>query len=255
MRILTWAAPALAAALGWSANAAGQATATPPAPPVDQAAVLREFDAYIPRAMRQWDVPGVAIAVVRNDTVVLAKGYGTRTLGKSEPVTERTIFAIGSASKAFTAAAVATLVDEGKLRWDDPATQYLPGFQLYDPYVTRELTVRDLLSHRSGLTRGDMVWYAGVASDRAEVLRRVRYLKPTWGLRSTFGYQNLMYVAAGEVAARITAKSWDDVIRVGAEPAEPCTRRKNCSAASVSRRSYSKTSSVAPCSSTARRNS
>ncbi len=213
MRISTWAAPALAAALGWSANAAGQATATPPARPVDQAAVLREFDAYIPGAMRQWDVPGVAIAVVRNDTVVLAKGYGTRTLGKSEPVTERTIFAIGSASKAFTAAAVATLVDEGKLRWDDPATQYLPGFQLYDPYVTRELTVRDLLTHRSGLTRGDMVWYAGVASDRAEVLRRVRYLKPTWGLRSTFGYQNLMYVAAGEVAARITGKSWDDVIR------------------------------------------
>jgi CubicO group peptidase (beta-lactamase class C family) len=104
-------------------------------------------------------LPGVAIAVVRNDSVVLLRGYGVRTLGHPEPVDARTLFAIGSSSKAFTATAVAMLVDQGLLKWDDPATQYLPGFQLYDPYATRELTVRDLLTHRSGLAASDLMLY------------------------------------------------------------------------------------------------
>ena len=212
MRTTAWVAPVAAITLAWSARAAAQATATPPAPPVSSAAVLRDFDAYVPGAMRQWKVPGVAIAVVRNDTVLLARGYGVRTVGRPERVDSATIFAIGSASKAFTAAAVAMLVDDGKVQWDDRATQHLPGFQLYDPYVTREISVRDLLTHRSGLERGDLMWY-GTEYDRGEVLRRVRHLKPTWSLRSTFGYQNIMYIAAGEVAARVTGKTWDDVIR------------------------------------------
>ena len=212
MRTAVWSVPMVAVTLGWSAPAAGQATATPPAPPVSSADVLRAFEAYVPGAMRQWKVPGVGIAVVRNDTVILAKGYGVRTVGRPEPVDEQTMFAIGSASKAFTAAAVAMLVDDGKVQWEAPATQYLPGFQLYDPYATREITVRDLLTHRSGLERGDLMWY-GTGYDRGEVLRRVRYLKPSWSLRSSFGYQNIMYIAAGEVAARVAGKSWDDVIR------------------------------------------
>jgi len=103
------------------------------------------------------------------------------------------------------------LVDEGKLKWDDQATKYLPGFQLYDPYATRELTVRDLLCHRSGLERGDFLWYAS-SYNRDEVLRRVRYLKPTWSFRSMFGYQNIMFLAAGQVVAGITGQSWDDAI-------------------------------------------
>ncbi|MDQ3699200.1 MAG: serine hydrolase [Gemmatimonadota bacterium] len=197
---------------GWLAPAAAQETATPPAEPVSSAAVIRDFDAYVRDAMQAWKVPGLAIAVVRNDTVVLARGYGVRTIGKAEPVDDRTMFAIGSASKAFTAAAIGMLVDDGKLLFEDPATKYLPGFQLYDPYVTREITVRDLLTHRSGLVRGDLVWY-GTSYDRAEIVRRVRHLEPTWSLRSTFGYQNIMYVAAGEVASHITRKPWDDVIR------------------------------------------
>ena len=211
-RTAAWAAPIAAIALAWSTTAAAQATATPPARPVSSRAVLRDFDAYVTGAMRQWNVPGLAIAVVRNDTVVLAKGYGVRTIGRPERVDERTLFAIGSSSKAFTAAAVAMLVDEGKVRWEDPATKYLPDFQLYDPYVTREITVRDLLTHRSGLTRGDLMWY-GTDFDRDEILHRVRYLEPTWSLRSHFGYQNIMYLAAGEIAAGVTGKSWDDVIR------------------------------------------
>src|SRR4029453_225554 len=105
---------------------------------------------YVNKAMTDWGVPGVAIAVIKDDRIVFAKGYGVREVGKPEPVDERTVFAIGSSSKAFTAAAVAMLVDEKKLRWDDPATQYLPGFQLYDPYATRELPARDLLPPRVG---------------------------------------------------------------------------------------------------------
>lgn len=103
------------------------------------------------------------------------------------------------------------LVDDGKLKWDDPATKYLPGFQLYDPYVTREMTVRDLLCHRLGLERGDLVWY-GTDYDRNEIIRRVRYLKPTWTVRSHFGYQNIMFVAAGQIIPQVTGKSWDDFV-------------------------------------------
>ena len=177
-----------------------------------QEAPLNGFDDYVNKALRDWEVPGLAIAIVKDDRIVLAKGFGVRKLGDPAPVNERTLFAIGSSSKAFTAASVAMLVDEGKLKWDDPATKYLPDFVLYDPYVTRELTVRDLLSHRSGLERGDLLWY-GTEYDRDEILRRTRYLKPTWSLRSTFGYQNLMFLAAGQLIAKVSGKSWDEFIR------------------------------------------
>lgn len=173
---------------------------------------LAEFDEYVNKAMRDWEVPGVAIAVVKGDEVVLAKGYGVRKVGEPATVDERTLFAIGSSSKAFTAACVAMLADEGKLKWDEPATKHLPGFELYDSYVTREMTVRDLLSHRSGLERGDFLWY-GTNYDRDEILRRARFIKPTWSFRSTFGYQNLMYLAAGQLVAKVSGKSWDDFIR------------------------------------------
>ncbi|MCM3901408.1 MAG: serine hydrolase [Pyrinomonadaceae bacterium] len=177
-----------------------------------QEAPLNGFDDYVNKALRDWEVPGLAIAVIKNDQIVIAKGYGVRKLGEPTPVNERTLFAIGSSSKAFTAASIAMLVDEGKLKWDDPVTKYLPGFEVYDPYVTRELTVRDLLTHRSGLQRGDFVWY-GSEYDRDEILRRTRFLKPTWSLRSTFGYQNLMFLAAGQVVAKVSGKSWDEFIK------------------------------------------
>ncbi len=181
-------------------------------PAYAQEAPLNGFDDYINKALLEWEVPGLAIAIVKDDRIVLAKGYGVRKLGDPAPVNERTLFAIGSSSKAFTAAAIAMLADEGKLKWDDPVTKYLPDFELYDPYVTRELTVRDLLSHRSGLKRGDLLWY-GTEYDRDEILRRTRYLKPTWSLRSTFGYQNLMFLAAGQLIAKVSGKSWDEFIR------------------------------------------
>src|SRR5262245_55788212 len=119
-----------------------------------------EVEEDVNKAIKDWGVPGVAIAIVKDDRVVFAKGFGVREINKTTPVDEHTLFAIGSSSKAFTAASLAMLVDEGKLKWDDPATKHLAGFQLFDPYSTRELTITDLLSHRSGLTRGDLLWYS-----------------------------------------------------------------------------------------------
>ncbi len=186
--------------------------AAPLAQVAAQKAPLTGFDAYVTKAMQDWKVPGLAIAIVKNDSVVFAKGYGTRTMGTQQPVDEHTLFAIGSSSKAFTATLIATLVDEGKMRWDDAATLHLPALELYDPYVSRELTIRDLLSHKSGLARGDLMWYATDYS-RDEILRRIRFLRPAWSMRARLGYQNIMYLAAGEAAAKTLGKPWDDGIR------------------------------------------
>jgi CubicO group peptidase (beta-lactamase class C family) len=173
---------------------------------------LKGIDDYINKSIKEWQVPGLALAIVKDDKVVLAKGYGVRTLGATTPVDEHTLFAIGSATKAFTAAALAMLVDDGKIRWDDPVIKHLPNFQLYDPYVTREMTVRDLLTHRSGLDRNELVWY-GSKNSRDDVLRRLRYVKPSSSFRSKFGYQNVMYLAAGQIIPALTKKSWDEFVQ------------------------------------------
>lgn len=173
---------------------------------------LRGLDAYIARSVGAWKIPGLSIAIVKDDSVVFAKGYGVRAVGDPRPVDERTVFAIGSATKGFTTAALGVLVDQGRIRWDDPATSHLRGFQLWDPYATRELTIRDLLTHRSGLERGDLLWYAS-EFNREEVLRRVRFLEPSWGFRSQFGYQNIMFLAAGQVIPAVARRSWDEFVR------------------------------------------
>jgi CubicO group peptidase (beta-lactamase class C family) len=174
---------------------------------------LAGFDAYVTSAMKDWKVPGLAIGIVKNDSIIYAKGFGVRTVGRPEKVDERTLFAIASDTKAFTAIALAMLVDEGKLKWDAPVTTYLPWFRLADDYVTRELTVRDALTHRSGLARGDLLWTGGMPYSRDEILRRLRYLKPSWSIRSHYGYSNLMYLAAGQIAAAVEHKPWDDIVR------------------------------------------
>lgn len=170
------------------------------------------LDAYVNAAIATWKVPGLGLAIVRNDSVIYATGYGVRELGKSATVDEKTIFAIGSSSKAFTSASIAMLVDQGKVDLDGKVTAYLPGFQLFDPYATRELTLRDILAHRSGLARGELAWY-GSASDRDEIVRRVRFLEPSWSFRLQFGYQNIMYITAGQVVAKVGGVSWDDYLR------------------------------------------
>lgn len=178
------------------------------APPAD-------LDAYVARAMKTFEVPGLALAIVKDGKVVLAKGYGVRKLGDPAPVDENTLFGIASNSKAFTAAALAMLVDEGKLSWDDPVTKYLPSFHLYDPYVSRELMVRDLLCHRSGLGlgAGDLLFWPDTDFKRADVLAAAGNIRPATSLRSRYAYNNLAFVVAGELVPAVTGKSWDDFVR------------------------------------------
>ena len=169
------------------------------------------FDRYVAQAMAAWETPGLSIAVVKDGKVVMAKGYGVRKLGESTPVDAATVFATGSISKTFTAAAVAALIARDRMNWDDRVIDHLPGFRLYDPYVTREIRIRDLLCHRSGLPPGEMLWYYSTF-DRREILRRLQYLEPETGFRSRFGYQNLMFVAAGEAVAAASGMSWDTFV-------------------------------------------
>lgn len=176
---------------------------------------LAEIDAYANKVQTDWNVPGFALAIVKDDKVVLAKGYGVRQLGKPEKVDENTLFAIASNSKAFTTAALAILIDEKKIGgWDDKVSKYLPEFQMPDAYVTREMTIRDLVSHRSGLDTfsGDLLWYETTYSTD-EFLRRVRFLKPKSSFRSQFGYQNLMFAAAGRIVEKVSGKSWGEFIK------------------------------------------
>ena len=183
-----------------------------PLPLHGQTDPARQLDAYAAQAVRDWNTVGLAISVVKDGRLVFAKGYGVRELGKPDPVDSATLFAIGSTTKAMTAAAIAMLVDEGKVRWDDPVTNYIPTFQLRDPWATREITIRDLLTHRAGLPNADYLWY-GNTNSTAEILRRVRYIPPAYSPRSSFIYQNIMYAAAGQVIANVSGMSWEDFIR------------------------------------------
>jgi CubicO group peptidase (beta-lactamase class C family) len=173
---------------------------------------LAALDGSIAKGMTDWQVPGLAAAVVKDGQVVFAHGYGVRELGKPGPVDTHTLFAIGSTTKAMTAALLAMLVDEKKVEWDAPVTRYLPGIQLKDPAATRELMVRDLLTHRAGLGNADYLWY-GQANSTEEILKRVRLIEPAYPIRSNFIYQNIMYAAAGAVIESASGKRWAEMMR------------------------------------------
>jgi CubicO group peptidase (beta-lactamase class C family) len=174
-----------------------------------------DLDAFVARTIREFEVPGLALAIVKDGQPILLKGYGVRRLGTAAPVTPQTLFGIASNTKAFTAAALAMLVDEGKLAWDDPVTRHLPAFQLYDPYVTRELTVRDLLTHRSGLGlgAGDLMFFPPSTFTRDEIVERLRYIKPATSFRSKYAYDNCLYLVAGQIVPALTGQSWDELIK------------------------------------------
>jgi CubicO group peptidase (beta-lactamase class C family) len=188
-----------------TANAQAPAASSPPA----------DLDAWVASSMKTFDVPGMAVAIVKDNKVILAKGYGARKLGDPTPADEFTMFAIGSNTKAFTTAALATLVDEGKLAWDDRVYQRLPGFVMYDPYVSHEMTIRDLLTHRSGmgLGEGDLLFWPHSTYTRNEIIYKLRFMKPASSFRSKFDYDNLLYMTAGQIIPAVTGTSWDDYIR------------------------------------------
>ena len=185
--------------------ASGIAAAAPPA----------HFDARVEALRQQAGVPGMAIAIVEDGKTTLARGYGVRQLGAAPAVDADTLFPIGSASKAITVAALATLVDAGKIGWDDHVIDHLPGFQMYDPWVTREMTIRDLLVHRSGIGygTGDLLFVPRSNVSRAEMVRRLRFLKPATSFRTTFAYSNLMYVVAGQLIETVSGERWEDYVR------------------------------------------
>jgi len=185
-------------------QAAAQRAAPPP-----------RFDAYVEQVMRTFAVPGAAVAIVKDGQVLLAKGYGVRTLGGTDRVDARTQFGIASNTKIVTSTALALLVEEGKVEWDAPVIRYLPWFAMYDPYVTRELTVRDLLVHRSGLGlgAGDLLWWPPSTYDRKEIARRLRYIRPATSFRSAYAYDNVLYLIAAEVIETASGLSWEDFVR------------------------------------------
>jgi CubicO group peptidase (beta-lactamase class C family) len=169
--------------------------------------------AYIERTRQDWNVAGVAVAVVRNDTVVFARGFGHRDVRTRLPVGPNTAFAIGSMTKFFTAVAAGLMVETGKMEWDAPLRRYLPSFEVADPYVTANLSLRDALTHRSGLDwRLDFIWVQNRLS-RAQVLERLHDFVPDPGFRLGYSYSNLMFLAAGEAIAAAAGRTWEDFVR------------------------------------------
>jgi CubicO group peptidase (beta-lactamase class C family) len=190
----------------FSLVAAAQPAARPAPPP--------DIDQWVARAMHTFDVPGLALAIVKDDVVVVAKGYGVRKLGEGAAVDARTLFGIASNTKAFTATALGLLVEEGWIEWDAPVTRYLPAFAMWDPFVTRELSVRDLLVHRSGLGlgAGDLLWWPESTYDRKEIARRLRFIPPATSFRTAYAYDNVLYLVAGELIETISGQSWENFI-------------------------------------------
>jgi CubicO group peptidase (beta-lactamase class C family) len=178
------------------------------AQPLDRAKV----DAAVQKAMHDWGVPGAAVAIVRGDGLLLVQGYGVKELGRPDPVSANTLFAIGSATKAFTTASMAMLVDEGKMNWDDPVRKYIEFFHLSDPLADQMVTLRDLVCHRTGLSRNDLLWYDSAWSSE-EIIRKIAFIKPTRPFRSAWQYNNLMFLTAGYAVGRTAGTTWQDFVQ------------------------------------------
>src|SRR4051812_17482775 len=170
------------------------------------------LDKYVEASMKDWKVPGLSIAVVQDGKVVLSKGYGVRTLGKDERVDSKTLFGCMSTTKAFTAAGIGMMVDEGKLNWDDKVTKWLPDFRVDDAYITADLRVRDLLTHNSGIGDTDVLWAWNQQITPEDVYHRMAMAKRTYPLRGGFTYQNIMYLIAGMVLEKASGMKWEDFV-------------------------------------------
>ncbi|WP_428394288.1 serine hydrolase [Lichenicoccus sp.] len=195
----------LACGLGVAPSLAAIAASTPPV----------DIDQLAARAQKTFSVPGMAIAVVKDDKIVFEKGYGVREVGKPGRVDAQTLFGIGSNTKAFTVAALGMLVDQGKLHWDDKVIDHIPQFRLMDPWVTRQFTIRDMLTHRSGLGlgAGDLMIFPQTDFTRSDIIHNLRFLKPVSSFRSKFDYDNLLYIVAGQLIPATTGVSWEDFVQ------------------------------------------
>jgi len=215
MRIITCLLLTLAALSGYAQSTSSTTLQQPPATGQTQPMNAAAIDTLVERTLRTFEVPGIAVCVIKDGKIIHSKGYGLRSLDTRQPVDENTLFGIASNSKAFTTAALGMLVDEKKIDWDDKVRKYIPEFQLFDPYVTEEFTIRDLLCHRSGLGlgAGDLMFFPD-SSDFTipDILYNLKFLKPVTSFRSQYAYDNNLYIVAGEVVARVSGMSWDEYI-------------------------------------------
>ena len=182
-----------------------------------QAQVLsaKQIDSLVELTLKTFDVPGISVGIVKDGKLIHAKGYGVASLRTGKKVDENTLFGIASNSKSYTAAALGMLVDEGKIKWDDKVTDYIPEFKMYNPYVTEEFTIRDLLTHRSGLGlgAGDLMMFPDQSDfTKKDIIHNLRYLKQVSSFRTKYDYDNNLYIVAGEVVARASGLSWEDFI-------------------------------------------
>jgi CubicO group peptidase (beta-lactamase class C family) len=174
--------------------------------------IVTDLDFYIQKGITDWQTPGLAVAVVKDGKVILSKGYGVRELGKVERVNEQTIFACASTTKAMTALTLAILVDEKKLNWTDKVVQHLPDFKVNDPFITNELTIQDLLTHNGGMGNADYLWgWTNLSS--TDILKKFQLVKPAYSLRGGYTYQNIMYLVAGEVVAKLSGMTWAEFLQ------------------------------------------
>jgi CubicO group peptidase (beta-lactamase class C family) len=175
---------------------------------------FQKLDNYFEQTVKDWGVPGMSVGIVKDGKIVFSKGYGVLEVGKPEKPDGNTLYAIASNSKAFTSAIIAMLVQEGKLNWDDKVQKYLPWFELYDPYASRQTTIKDLLCHRVGLGTfsGDFIWYKSDLNSE-EIIRRLKYLPNQFDFRDGFGYSNVMYITSGEIIKKVTGKTWGENVQ------------------------------------------
>ncbi len=170
---------------------------------------IKEFDAYIQQGMKDWEIPGMAVVVVKDNQVLLKKGYGVKELGKSDPVDINTLFVMASTTKAITAVGMGILVDEGKVKWNDRVIDHLPEFHLYDPYVTQELKIKDLFTHNSGVGNSDYLW-TDMQIPSSEIISKMAMVEPSYSFRGGYTYQNIFYLIAGTIIEKISGMSWAD---------------------------------------------
>src|SRR5690606_18256320 len=170
-----------------------------------------EFVSYVQQAVKEWEVPGMAVVVIKGDSVVFMKAYGVREIAKKEAIDENTLFSIASTSKAFVATAIGMLVDEGKLNWDDPVVKHLPNFRMKDAELSRQITVRDLLTHRAGLPNTDFLWFDPEESTD-DIMEKLQYVDAAYPVRNGFTYQNIMYMVSGEVIKAVSGLTWNEFI-------------------------------------------
>ncbi len=170
----------------------------------------QDFAPYAQQVAKEWNITGSALAVIKNDSIVFVQGFGEKRNGSGLPVDGNTVFQIGSVSKSFTATLMAMLVDDGLVNWNDPVKWYLPDFALYDPWVTENLEVRDLFLHRSGLPGQAGTYIPCLGYDRDDVYRMLKFIPPANSVRTTYGYNNVMFIVAQKIIEALTGKSWEE---------------------------------------------